>query len=130
MIAQQPAELVNPFFLRGQPGATGPREPFAVPERENGYPEPSMFGLLPGSVFYARHVQGLRVSNFTVSFAQPDTRPLAVLDDAAGVKFDHFQAPRPAGGAAFVLRSVRDFKINRSPGLPDTRQATTGDLTF
>ncbi len=130
VVAEQPAGLVNPFFLRGQPGATGPREPLAVPERENGYPEPSMFGLLPGSVVYARHVLGLKVNYFTVSFTQPDTRPLVVLDDAASVKFDHFQAPRPASGAAFVLRSVRDFKVNRSPGVPDTRQAAAGDLDF
>ena len=55
--ASQPANLVNTFFR--PPGGTGPREPYAVPEREAMYPEPSMFGVLPAYGFYVRHAAGI-----------------------------------------------------------------------
>jgi len=84
MVSLQSSELVNPFFLgKNEPGVIGPREPFAVPERERAYPEPSMFGLLPTSVIYARHVGLLKVSSMRVSFDQPDTRPRVALEDVA-----------------------------------------------
>lgn len=121
-VAQQPAELVNPFFLRGaEAGVTGPREPFAVPERETSYPEPSMFGLLPASAVYARHVRNLSVRDFTITFAQGDQRSPIVLEDVAGVTFENFRALRPREQPAVVLRRVRDFEIHRSTAASDTR---------
>ena len=121
-VARQPAELVSPFFLRGgEPGTTGPREPQAVPEREKGYPEPSMFGLLPASAVYARHVRNFTLTNCTVTFAEPDSRTRVVLDDVAGVTLRNLAVPRPAEGPAFVLRGVRDFEISESPGVPDAK---------
>ena len=89
IVARQPEELVNLFFLRGgEAGTVGPRDPLAVPLRERGYPEPSMFGLLPASGIYARYVRDLRVRNARISFLQPDTRSKIVLQNAEGVRFD------------------------------------------
>src|SRR5436190_659879 len=48
--SNQPANLVR----NGPRGGGGPRQPYAVPEQESGYPEPSMFGILPASAFYLR----------------------------------------------------------------------------
>ncbi|MCF3651630.1 rhamnogalacturonidase [Synoicihabitans lomoniglobus] len=87
-VAAQADTHVNAFFLRGdEPGVTGPRDPFTVPERERGYPEPSMFGLLPASALYARHVRDLNLRNVTVTINHPDERPPVVLDDAPSVTF-------------------------------------------
>ncbi len=122
-VAAQPAELVNPFFLRGtEAGVTGPRDPFAVPEREKAYPEPSMFGLLPASALYARHVKNLTVRDVSYAFEHNDTRPRVVLDDAAGATFTDFRTP-PGTGGTFVLRQVTAFEASHCPGLPDTRLA-------
>jgi polygalacturonase len=124
-VAQQPAGIVNPFFLRhAEPGAVGPREPFAVPERASAYPEPSMFGLLPASALYARHVSHLTVRDITVGFAAPDERPVVVLDDVTGAIFENVRAPRPPGGDFFVLRHTKDFETLRTHGVPDTHLAT------
>lgn len=121
-VAEQPAGLVNPFFLRGdEPGLTGPRDPFAVPLREKAYPEPSMFGLLPASALYARHVSGLVVRGLTYSFMQPDTRPRVVIDQASDIRLDEVDVAHPGGEGGLVLRAVRDLQISRSPGLPETR---------
>jgi polygalacturonase len=122
-VAQQPAELVNTFFLRG-PGVTGPRDPFAPPEQEKGYPEPSMFGLLPAHGLYVRHAKNLTVRDLTVAFTTADTRPAVVLDDVAGVTFDRVQLQRAPTAATFVLRQVTAFTARSILGLADTTRAT------
>ncbi|HUG09514.1 MAG TPA: right-handed parallel beta-helix repeat-containing protein, partial [Opitutaceae bacterium] len=121
-VSQQPNELVNSFFLRNdEPGVTGPRDPFAVPLRERAYPEPSMFGLLPASAIYARHVRELSVRDASIDFASPDDRPLVVLDNVGQASFENFNASRPRGDA-FVLRRVAHFDVVRCPGVADTHQ--------
>ena len=57
-VAKQPPDLVNTFFFRAT-GGVPPREPYATPEREKEYPEPSMFGMLPAYGFFIRHAAGV-----------------------------------------------------------------------
>ena len=98
-VAAQSDRHVNAFFLRAdEPGVAGPREPFAVPERDRAYPEPSMFGLLPASVLYARHVRNLAIDGLRYEFTTSDERPLVVLNEAEHVTIERFRAPRPAAG--------------------------------
>ena len=150
-ISKQPPELANNFFQRaggrGGPNGTGQaggapggpptaaqapvageasvaRDPYDVPERENGYPEPSMFGLLPASGLFVRHATNVVVERFEVSFAKPDERPAIVLMDVAGIEFDHVKAQRAPGVPLFVLRKVSDFTTRAIPGLADTHRAT------
>ncbi|MFT3780551.1 MAG: glycosyl hydrolase family 28-related protein [Nibricoccus sp.] len=127
-VAEQPTALTNHFFQRApgqrfQPGAerptTEPRELFDIPEREIGYPEPSMFGLLPAYGLFVRHAKDIVVENVEVSFAKDDTRHAVVLMDVAGITFDRFKAQRVGDAAMFVLRDVRDFALRNSPPLPD-----------
>jgi polygalacturonase len=131
-VAAQPADLVNSFFLRGPPesGVAGPRDPFAVPLREPAYPEPSMFGLLPASALYARHVANLVVRDVTYSFTAPDTRPRVVLDHVAGARFSEIQLPASDGPMNFVLRQTSEFSLLHSPGIPDTLHALAGEIVF
>lgn len=90
-VAAQADHHVNAFFLRSdEPGVTGPRGTGIadVPERERGYPEPSMFGLLPASSLFARHVHGLLLKDVTVTLANPDERPPVLLDDVTGLTLE------------------------------------------
>ncbi|KAF0094729.1 MAG: glycoside hydrolase family protein [Puniceicoccaceae bacterium 5H] len=120
-VAQQPDDLVNHFFLRGdEAGVRGPRTPYAVPLREKAYPEPSMFGLLPASVLYGHHVEGLTVSNLRYRFDAADERPLVVLQDACDVLFERFDAP-PADHGSFLLQRVEDFETYRNRHVENTR---------
>ncbi|MBI5768094.1 MAG: right-handed parallel beta-helix repeat-containing protein [Verrucomicrobia bacterium] len=121
--AKQPADLVNTFFLRG-PGLTGPRDPFNPPEQEKGYPEPSMFGLLPAYGMFVRHARGLTVDRLDLRFTKEDTRPAIVLLDVAGADFTRVRAQRSTGVPFFVLRDAKDFSASSCPGLPDTTLAT------
>ena len=59
----------------------GKKDPIVVPEAAGDYPQAPMFGPLPASGLYARHVDGLSLHNVQLRTAQPDARPPLVLDD-------------------------------------------------
>jgi polygalacturonase len=59
----------------------GMKESFLVPEAAADYPQAPMFGPLPASGLYARHVNGLALRNVQLRTAQPDERAPLVLDD-------------------------------------------------
>ena len=68
-----------------------------VPEAEREYPEPWMFGTVPAKGFYVRHARDIKFDNVNFRFAQPDSRPLFVTDDAEGLRFrDIFADGEPA----------------------------------
>lgn len=72
------------FKLKG--GGTPESGATELPEAVTAYPEITMFGKqLPAALLYARHVEGLDVSEVKVAFEQPDPRPLQVLVDAQKV---------------------------------------------
>ncbi len=110
--ASQPVELVNAFFR--PPGGTGPREAYAVPEREAMYPEPSLFGVLPAYGFYIRHAAGIQMDGVTVGFMSEDTRPAFVLDDVRDIELHGIRAQKAGDVPTFVLRGVEEFRLTHS----------------
>jgi polygalacturonase len=52
-----------------------------VPEHESLYPEATMFGTLPASAFYLRHVENIELSDIRVEFLEEDERELVVKED-------------------------------------------------
>ncbi|MDQ8204496.1 glycoside hydrolase family 28 protein [Pelagicoccus sp. SDUM812003] len=110
-VAQQDPSLVNPFFLRSdEPGVTGPRDPFHVPERPAAYPEPSMFGLLPAYALYIRHARNVTFSDVSSSLLKEDARPAIMLDDAKGIEFRHCHFDRDRDAAPPIF-SVNDSQF-------------------
>jgi polygalacturonase len=69
--------------LSTAPRAAPPHEP--PPEREADYPQAGMFGPLPASGVYARHVHGLQLTHVNVVVTNGDGRPHVVTDDVAGL---------------------------------------------
>jgi hypothetical protein len=59
----------------------GKKEAIVVPEAVGDYPQAPMFGPLPASGLYARHVDGLMLRNVQLRTAVFDARPPLVLDD-------------------------------------------------
>ena len=62
--------------------------PMPLPEKENAYPNPNMFGprkLLPVSGLLMRHVRGIKLRNVTMRTLHPDTRPLTLFEDAEDI---------------------------------------------
>ncbi len=117
-VAKQPADLVNTFFFRAT-GGVPPREPYATPEREKEYPEPSMFGMLPAYGFFVRHTTGVEFNNVDLSFMKEDRRPAFVLDQVRGIDLEHVKAQKASGVPTFVLQNVEDFAMGNTV-LPKT----------
>jgi hypothetical protein len=107
--ANQPVSLV-----RSGRGGGGPRRPYAVPEQEAVYPEPSMFGVLPAAAFYLRHVENVTLDGVQVMFLRDDTRPRFVLEDAHKVELSHVDAQTLPTIPTFVLHGVEDFHVGQS----------------
>ena len=119
-VARQPADLVNAFFFRAT-GGIPPREPYATPEREKEYPEPSMFGMLPAWGFFIRHAKGIEFNNVEIGFLNEDRRPAFVLDQAEAVELNHVKLQRVPGLPAVVLLNVKDIKVSGGGTVPDVK---------
>ena len=61
-----------------------------VPEREAGYPSPSILGhhTLPAFGFYARHVENLTFENVKIRTVKPEKRPAFYAEDCPRLKSD------------------------------------------
>ena len=89
----------------------GNRDPkgLDVPEHIAKYPEATMFGTLPAFGFYARHAEGLALSNVQLRWDQEDLRSAIVLDDVKDLTIDGFRADTVAGAAPVIwLNNVVD----------------------
>jgi hypothetical protein len=90
LISGIPGHAVNGVRLENielkLPGGGTRTEASAVlPEKENAYPEITMFGKqFPAYGLYARHVSGLVATNVTFELATPDVRPAIFSEDAKG----------------------------------------------
>lgn len=58
-----------------------PTDPFAVMERPRHYPEPTMFGRLPASALYLRHVKDVEFIEVRTLFEESVQAPMMVGDD-------------------------------------------------
>jgi len=88
-------------------------------ELESKYPEPGMFGPMPASGFFLRHVRNIEMSHVEIATANPDPRPAFHLNNVERADFFAVTAPRGADGA-FALRDVKDLRIGWSRAAPDT----------
>ncbi|MGA2571285.1 MAG: glycoside hydrolase family 28 protein [Terracidiphilus sp.] len=100
-------------------GATPDAAQIRPPEKEDAYPEPTMFGQTPASGFYLRHIRNLEMSHVEIANATADARPAFYLEDVERSDFFAVTAPRTAGGA-FALNNVRDLRIGWSRAAADT----------
>jgi len=93
-------------------GGTGEQAARAIPEEVEKYPEYAMFGTLSAYGIYARHVDGLKLTNVQLQWAKADHRPAVVLDDVRKVTLDGLDAAWSAGAASLLrLNDVRDALI-------------------
>ncbi|MDE3148229.1 MAG: glycoside hydrolase family 28 protein, partial [Acidobacteriota bacterium] len=88
------------------------------PERENGYPEPGMFGPMPASGFFLRHMRNLEMSHVEIANAAADARPAFYLMDVERADFFAITAARGANGA-FALHDVKDLRVGWSRAAAD-----------
>jgi polygalacturonase len=102
-------------------GGTKEQAALDPPEKEDTYPEPTMFGELPAYGFFIRHVKGLQLRDVELNYLKEDLRPAFWLNDVNGVEFLHVGAQHSMSVPIFDLRNVTDFSTHQCWPLADTR---------
>ena len=74
----------------------------AVPEKETAYPEARMFGMLPASGLYVRHVRDLRLNDLVFSNTAHESRPTVIFDDVIGADVTGLKSTPVRGGMPLV----------------------------
>jgi polygalacturonase len=105
------------FYVKG--GGTKVQSNIHPPEKENAYPEPTMFGTLPSYGFFIRHAKGITLSDIKIRTSQADYRPAFVLDDVSNAIFRFLDIPKVENVPLFHLKQVHHFSIFQSPPFTD-----------
>ncbi len=93
----------------------------SVPEEPKKYPEARMFGMLPASGLYARHVRGLRLHDVSFSATEGEARPTVMFDDVIGARVSGFATTSISGATPVVqLTHTKDIWISDSAAPPGT----------
>jgi polygalacturonase len=111
---------ISDVCIVSQGGGTKKQASIVPPEKEKGYPEPTMFGTTPSYGFYIRHVRDLSMSNVETGYSSQDMRPSFALDDVSDADFVHVKAQQAPGAPVFALTNVNNFNTYISRPLPDT----------
>jgi polygalacturonase len=92
-------------------GAPKEKSDIIVPELEEGYPDPRFFGEIPAYGFFIRHVNGLSMSNISVSYIDEDFRPPFILEDVKSSEFNWIKAQHAEDIPTFILKNVNKIGI-------------------
>ena len=106
------------IYVETAGGGTADAAQIQVPEIESGYPEPRMFGTMPASGFFLRHIRNLEMSHVEIANATPDARPAFYLADVDRADFFAITAPRTDNGV-FSLHDVKDLRVGWSRATAD-----------
>lgn len=86
-----------------------------IPELASKYPEARMFGMLPASGLYARHVRGLRLDDLVFSAPPGEGRPTVLFDQVKQARISALETTAVAGSMPVVqLTDTADVWISGS----------------
>ncbi len=122
--------VLNDIHVMHQGRGTKEQAAIVVPEDENKYPEPGMFGPMPSQGFFIRHVKNIEMRNIEIRAMETDQRSAFVLDDVQGSNFTNVRADLAEGVPAFQLKDVQDFNVNLSRPIADTHIDQAGQKTL
>lgn len=84
----------------------------SVPEKESAYPEARMFGMLPATGLYVRHMQNLRLNDLAFTATAGEARPAVIFDDVDGAQVNGLtSAPVKRGTPILEQIGSRNVKI-------------------
>ena len=84
-----------------------------VPEVNAAYPQSRMFGWLPASGLYCRHVRGLSLRDVSFTAPTQEWRNTMIFDDVRQLTLDGFRTTPASGGVPpLVLTGTRDVWIS------------------
>jgi polygalacturonase len=109
---------ISDIYVETAGGGSAEEAKLQPAELESAYPEPGMFGAMPASGFFLRHVRHLEMSHVEIANATSDARPPFYLTGVERADFFAVTAPRGDNGA-FALHDVKDLRIGWSRAATD-----------
>ena len=108
-LPEEPLRNVWLSNIRLQFRGGGSKELAGKDYREQGtnYPEPKFAGWTPAYGLYARHVDGLTVSDVTFSYERPDFRPAVMLDDVRNASLRAVSAQTEEGIEKIMVKGEK-----------------------
>jgi len=120
---------ISNVFIQHQGGGSADDAKIVMPQNDDKYPDPGMFGPTPPSQgFFLRHVTNLEMSHVEIQPATPDQRPSFYLEDVNRVDFIAVTAP--TAPPAFSLNKVTDLRILISRAAKDTQLESVDNKTL
>ena len=120
---------ISNVYVETVGGGTAADAQIQPPEEADKYPEPSMFGTMPASGFFVRHVNNLEMSHVEIANATADARPAFSLNAVNRADFFAITAPRGDNGV-FALHDVKDLRIGWSRAAGDTTLTSVDSKTL
>ena len=118
---------IHDVFLQQIGGAPEAMAALDPPEKAAGYPDPKMFGDLPATGFFLRHIRNLEMSNVEIQTRTPDPRPAFWLNDVDGADLFRLRVPQNQS-PTFALKNVKNFRLSASQHLKDQTIDSTEQL--
>ncbi|MDD5053145.1 MAG: glycoside hydrolase family 28 protein [Sulfuricurvum sp.] len=113
-------ELSN-IHIYYQGGAEKPNINIAIPEKENAYPEPGMFGEMPVYGLFVRHAKNIKLNDVEFFTLSPDQRPAIWFDDVKGADIRFVKAQKTQNKKSLVLKNSSEIKIFESLNIKNER---------
>ena len=112
---------IHDVYLEHRGGGTKEMAAFAPAEaiHDDPWPDPDMFGDIPASGFFLRHIKNIEFTNVEVVFVQPDARPVFWMAYIDGADFFHIKTPRRLTTLVFSLRDIEDFRVAATRNVAD-----------
>lgn len=94
-----------------------------VAEEEKKGPDSIMFGPLPASGLFCRHITGLELRNIQITFKQKEARPLLIFDDVSDLKVDNLKTNQYLQSDYLIqLLNVRNGQFINSTHSPNVNR--------
>ena len=105
-------------------------DPYDVNQQVNGYPEPSSHGILPCYGLFISHAKNVSVDHVQFETLEEDKRPVIVLMDVDGVKFQDMKVDKSSEASYFVLRDVKNFEVQNFEGVKNQTISSAKDKSL
>lgn len=93
-------------------GGTAEMAALVPPENEKIYPEPWMFGPIPASGFFLRHVKNVTLQDIEMKYLNPDARPTLYLEDVHGINLLRLKSSLEPGVERMIQKNVTGLQDN------------------
>lgn len=111
-------------------GGTKEQAAREIPENEDKYPEPGMFGVASAYGLFVRHAKDVDIRDVEFNVLEPDYRPGLVFDDVNGVDLRNVAVQRTDNSTAIILKNVTNFTTLQSRGIEDQKIESVKEKAF